>query len=176
MIGDRLRGLLKQTRALVSKEAVERELDEEIRFHVEREAERLSSLEGLDSTEARRRALVALGGVEPTKERVRQARWTRWPEDIGRDVQYGLRSLRKRWGMTTAAVVVLAVGIGASAMIYDVVRALATDAVPFADPDRLVTVSLRNERGQGLAASLHGLADVVTRLGEHCRARGIHVR
>jgi predicted permease len=157
MIGDRLRGLLKQTRALVSKEAVERELDDEIRFHVEREAERLSRLEGLDSTEARRRALVALGGVEPTKERVRQARWTRWPEDIGRDVQYGLRSLRKRWGMTTAAVVVLAVGIGASAIIYDVVRALATDAVPFPDPDRLVTVSLRNERGQGLAASLYGL-------------------
>jgi predicted permease len=157
MIGDRLRGLLKQTRALVSKEAVERELDEEIRFHVEREAERLSSLEGLDSTEARRRALVALGGVEPTKERVRQARWTRWPEDLGRDVQFGIRSLRRRWGMTMAAVVVLAVGIGASAMIYDVVRALATDAVPFPDPDRLVTVSLRNERGQGLAASLHGL-------------------
>ena len=157
MIGDRLRGLLKQTRALVSREAVERELDEEIRFHVEREAERLSRLEGLDSTQARRRALIALGGVEPTKERVRQARWTRWPEDIGRDVQYGLRSLRKRWGMTTAAVVVLAVGIGASAMIYDVVRALATDAVPFPDPDRLVTVSLRNERGQGLAASLYGL-------------------
>lgn len=83
--------LAKQIRALVRKQTVERELDEELAFHVERETERNISF-GMSPDDARRRAVLAFGGVEHHKEAVRDARGTRWLEDFASDLRYAAAS------------------------------------------------------------------------------------
>ena len=127
---DRLKGILKQLRSLLRKEAVERELDEELRFHVEKEADRLVREEGIGRAEARRRAMVAFGGVEQAKEGVRQARWTRWLEDAAKDVRFALRVNARRPGFTAAAVLTLALGIGATTVMFGVVDAIFLSPPP----------------------------------------------
>lgn len=120
---DGLKGLAKQIRSLFRKERVERELDEELRFHLEMETEK-NIREGMTPEEARRRALLAFGGVERFKEEVRAARWTRLLEDLVGDARYALRTLRRMPAFTGAAVLTLALGIGATTSIFGVVDAL----------------------------------------------------
>ncbi|MFW6079523.1 MAG: ADOP family duplicated permease [Gemmatimonadota bacterium] len=118
----------------------EREMDDEMRFHVQMEAEELERTEGLDSREARRRALVAFGGVEQTKERAREVRRLRWLEDFGRDLRQGLRSMRKSPGFAAVAVLTLALGIGATTAVYTVVNALLLEPLPYPESERVVYV------------------------------------
>ncbi|HUF50908.1 MAG TPA: ABC transporter permease [Longimicrobiales bacterium] len=115
--------MLRRLRPLLRKRATERELDEELAFHIEMEVELLMS-EGMSEAEARRAALVSFGGVERTKEEVRQARWVRWLEDVGADVRYALRSIRRYPGFAAAVVVTLALGIGGTTAIFGVADGL----------------------------------------------------
>src|SRR5262245_58202370 len=84
-------------RSLFRKGRVERELDEELRYHVERRTEEYEA-RGLPPDEARRAALVELGGLESRKEECRDARRVRLHEDLGQDLRYGLRMLRRSPG------------------------------------------------------------------------------
>ncbi|HEX5215941.1 MAG TPA: ABC transporter permease [Vicinamibacterales bacterium] len=125
---------------LFRREQLERDLDRELRSHVEEETDRLIA-EGVNRPEARRRALAAFGGFEPMKEHARDARGTRWLEDLTRDAAYALRLLRRSPAFALAAVGSLAIGIGANAAVFSVADALLLRALPVDHPEELYFIN-----------------------------------
>ena len=90
--------------------------------------------------EARRRAVIALGGVEGTKEAYRDRRGLPAFESLMRDVRYGIRTLLKSPGFALAGIVILGLGIGVNTAIFTVVNAVVLKPLPFADADRIMRV------------------------------------
>jgi predicted permease len=115
----------------------ERELDEELAFHLLRETEE-NVARGMTPEEARRAALVRFGGVEKTKEESREAMRAVLLETTLQDVRYGLRSLRRNPGYAAAAILTLALGIGANTAIFSVVHGVLLQSLPYGGGDRLV--------------------------------------
>ena len=126
-------------RALLDGDRADRELDDELRHHVAREIEARSA-RGVPLDEARRQALAALGGLAPTRERVRESRFGAALGEGLRDVRYGLRLLRRHVGFTAATVLTLTLAIGATTAIFSVVDAVLLQPPGFPEPERLVTL------------------------------------
>lgn len=123
-------------RALFHRAEVEGELDDELRFHVDVETERLVR-EGAPLDEARRRARLLLGGVEQVKEATRDTRGLAWMDSILSDLRYAARMFRRTPMVYSVAVAVLALGIGMNSAVYSVFRAFAVQTLPVSDPQML---------------------------------------
>src|SRR5262245_25601854 len=102
---------------------VEEQLDKELRFHLDEHVADLIA-RGHDPEEARRLARLTLGGPEQVKEGCRDARGTRWLEDFAQDLRYGARTLLKSPVLAFAAIITLAIGIGANTAIFSIVNAV----------------------------------------------------
>jgi predicted permease len=129
----------RRLRILLGRERVEGEMDEEFRFHLDKEIER-NIQAGMNPDEARRQALLDFGGVERFKERAREARGVRPLEDLFTDLKLAFRGGRKNPVFTAVAVLSLALGIGANTAIFSIVNAMLIRESPFESPEELVNI------------------------------------
>src|SRR6266850_7135970 len=128
----RLRSILRRTR-------VERELDEELQFHLEHKIEE-GIATGLSPKEARYRALRAMDGLEQRKEEMRDMRRIHWLTNLLQDVRYAIHSLRRTPGLTAFVVITLALGIGMTSAPFSMVDALIFRPYPVPQPSDVVTL------------------------------------
>lgn len=132
-----LSDILFRLRALVRGRAVERELDEELRSHLEHEIDKHVRA-GMSRFDAVRTAHLALGGLDQVKEQCRDVRGTQMIESLLQDVRYALRGLRRSRVYSIVIVLSLALGIGANTAAYSVLHALLFRSLPLSDADQLV--------------------------------------
>ncbi|HJR58633.1 MAG TPA: ABC transporter permease [Vicinamibacterales bacterium] len=118
---------------------LERDLDRELRYHIDRRVEDLIK-DGLSEPEAQRRASIELGGVPQVQEAVRDTWIWRWLDELLRDARYAMRSLTRSWGFTAGAGAVLALTIGANIAIFSVVNTVLLRPLAYPDAERLVSV------------------------------------
>ncbi len=134
--------------ALARRRRLEREMAEEWRHHLESRADALEA-EGLGRAEAMRRARLEFGDPLRWREQGREARGLGWIQDLGADMRYAFRQMRRAPGFTFIVVVTFALGIGSSTAIFSAVDAVALRALPFDQHDRLVAVGPQPQRASG---------------------------
>ena len=123
----------------------DRELADEMESHLQMHIED-NVRAGMSPEEARRQALIKLGGVERTKENYRERRGIPWLETLSQDARFGLRMLRKNPGFAAVAVVTLALGIGANTAVFSVMNALFIHPPGMRHPDRLVALRVKYDK------------------------------
>jgi predicted permease len=128
---------MRRIRRLFHRSHTEKELDQELRFHLDRQIDGYVAA-GLSPDQARRRAKLEFGGLERVKEEVRATRWETHLDNLHRDFRYAIRNLRKDHRFALVAIFALALGLGASTAIFSVVNAALLRPLPYRDPARLV--------------------------------------
>src|ERR671913_970575 len=127
-------------------------LDEEIRFHIDRQTEK-NLRAGMAADEARRQALIKFGGVDRAKESARDEFRAAFIEDFLRDIRYGGRALRRAPVFTIVATLTLALGIGATTAMFSVVNGILLRPLPYPEQDRLIEL-VHEARGVGISRIL----------------------
>jgi putative ABC transport system permease protein len=141
--------LPQRVRSLLGGAAADAEVDEELRDYLERQTEE-NVRRGMSAQQARRAARIALGGAEQRKQQMREARGVHWLGDIGRDVQYGVRTMLRRPGFTVTALLMLALGIGANTAIFSADHAVLFQRLPYRQPDGLVELMAKSLSDTGV--------------------------
>jgi predicted permease len=139
-----LRDIWIRMRALFGCKAVERELDDELGFHFEQQVAKYVRA-GVTRGEAARRARLEFGGVDQVKEDCRDARGVRLVESLVQDVRYALRGLQKNPGFAAIALVTIALGIGATTVMFTVVNGVLLKPLPYPEANRLIVVHAHEE-------------------------------
>jgi predicted permease len=167
-----LSDLLIRFRALVHWKTVERELEEELRFHFDEQVEKYVR-SGLSPVEAVRRARLTFGGLEQLKEECRDARGVALVESAAQDVRHSLRSLRKSPAFGIVAALTLALAIGANTAIFSVIEAVMLRPLPYKDPGRLVqfTASFRYSDLEALKSQSRAFEDMAIYFRNSGRSR-----
>src|ERR1700722_13182657 len=124
---------------------MEEQLEKELHFHLDQHAADLIA-RGLSPERAMREARIALGGPEQVKEQCRDARGTRWLEDLWQDVRYALRTLLHKPGFAIVALSTLALGIGATTVMFTVINGVLFKPLSFPQPERLVSLHAHTEK------------------------------
>src|SRR5947209_4414032 len=141
-----LNDLLLRLRSLFRRKNVEAELDEELRFHFEKQVSKFQQ-SGLAPKEARRLARLEFGGMEQLKEEHRNARGVSFIEALIQDVRYGTRTLRKSAGFTSVAVLTLSLGIGATTAVFSVIYAALIQPLPYHHPESIFYLQTWSPQG-----------------------------
>jgi len=127
------------------REQMEEELEKELRFHLDEHVNQLIA-QGYAPDVAQRNARLALGGQEQVKEECRDARGTRWLEDLLQDFRYALRTLRLRPGFASVAILTLALGSGATTVMFTVINGVLLKPLAYPEADQLVTLHGKTEK------------------------------
>jgi hypothetical protein len=138
-----MKGLIARARAVLAPNASERRMEEEFAFHVEMETRRLIR-EGVAEADARRRAVIAFGGMETHREAMRDGRGARWLEDLWADVRYAARAMRRSPGFAVAVAVTLGIGIGVNGIVFGFANSLLFRPVAARDAGELVSLFNRD--------------------------------
>jgi predicted permease len=138
---------MKQLANWFRRKQLERDLDRELRYHVDRRVTDLQN-SGFSENQARRQAILELGGPAQIQEQVRDVWLTRWLRDLAYDLRFSVRSFRKTPTFTIAAVLSLMLGIGATTALYSLIDQIVLRALSVDHPERLV---LFNWNGEQLA-------------------------
>src|SRR5271168_3398490 len=126
--------------SLFRKSDLDREFNDELAAHIDLLVEE-NLQRGMPPEEARRAAFIKLGGLEPSKELHRDTRGVPFLDSLAQDLRYTFRSMRRDFGFTTFAILIVGLGIGASATVFSVVNTLLIRPLPFCDPGSLVWIS-----------------------------------
>jgi hypothetical protein len=142
-----LADLLYRLRTIFRRKTVEEELDDELRFHFEREVEKQMN-SGLVREEALRRARLSFGGLDQVKEECRQARGVSALETTVQDLHYAIRSMRRNPAFTVVAVLTLGLGTGAISTVFTLANTLFFRNLPVDRPDEVVFVQATRLQGR----------------------------
>ncbi len=165
----RLRSWFLRLGGLFRRQQRDREFSTEMQSHLQLHTED-NLRAGMTTAQARREALMKLGGVEQTKENYRDQRGLPFFEVLLRDLQFALRMLRKKPGFTAVAVLTLALGIGANSAIFQMLDALTIRSLPVRNPQEIAEVDIANRQGVRGSVEFWG-ADATYPLWEEIRQR-----
>jgi putative ABC transport system permease protein len=160
-------------RSLFSRKNIEQELDEELRYHLEPQIDE-GVAAGMTPENARYAALQSIKDVEQRKEECRDGRGVTIIETPFHDVRYGLRTLRKSPGFTSAALLTLALGIGATTAIFSVVYAVLLRPLPYKDPSRLIVLNETTPKVGTVSVSYPNFLDWRARSGAFSEMAAVH--
>src|SRR5690242_16443972 len=127
-------------RSAFSRQRLDRELDEEIQYHLERQIEE-EIRDGADPRQARQAALRALGATTQNKEQCREARGIRFLENLFQDLRYAGRNFRRNPGFASLAIFIVALGIGANTAVFSVVNAVLLKPLPYRDAGQIAMLA-----------------------------------
>jgi putative ABC transport system permease protein len=161
-----LHDLLFRLRSLMRRSAAENELDDELRFHLERQTDKYVK-SGMSEAEALRRARLEFGGLDQVKDECREARGVSLVETLMQDLHYSARTLLHSPAFTACAVLTLALGIGANTAIFSVVNTVLLNPLPYPNPQELLA-GRQND-------SLPNLKDIQRQTSSFASSGGINV-